>query len=216
MVACALLLVVDETPSQITSNFKRLVPTAGVPKTGVATELGLGIVPARFFSRLLQIAFQNKWWLLLVVWFLVSVLTVPAAIDRTLTVGVVAAFACIWIAVQIGKRAANPANGLLHWLLAAWLLAALVSSALAILQYLNMAREFAPWVNQPHMGDAFANLRQRNQFASLTSIGLVALLGMVAAERNMSKRYLAAAWCALALLAAGLACSVSRTGAVQW
>ena len=216
MVACALLLVVDETPAQITSNFKRLVPTTGVPTTGVATELGLGIVPARFFSRLLQIAFQNKWWLLLVVWFLVSVLTVPAVIDRALTVGVVAAIACIWIAVQIGKRAANPANGLLHWLLAAWLLAALVSSLLAILQYLNIARELAPWVNQPHMGDAFANLRQRNQFASLTSIGLVALLGMVAAERNMSKRYLAAAWFALALLAAGLACSVSRTGAVQW
>ena len=161
MVACALLLVVDETPAQITSNFKRLVPTTGVATTGVATELGIGIVPARFFSRLLQIAFQNKWWLLLVVWFLVSVLTVPAVIDRALTVGVVAAIACIWIAVQIGKRAANPANGLLHWLLATWLLAALVSSLLAILQYLNIARELAPWVNQPHMGDAFANLRDR-------------------------------------------------------
>jgi len=59
-------------------------------------------------------------------------------------------------------------------------------------------------------------LRQRNQFASLTSIGLVALLGMVAEERNISKRYLVTAWSALALLAAGLACSVSRTGAVQW
>ena len=63
---------------------------------------------------------------------------------------------------------------------------------------------------------SFANLRQRNQFASLTSIGLVALLGLVASAQSVSKRYVVMCWCALALLAAGLACSVSRTGAVQW
>ena len=181
MVACALLLVVDEPLAYTTSSYQPFAPSKEV---AIGEELSHKTIS--FFIRVRQTAFQNKWWLLLVVWFLVSVLTVPAVIDRALTVGVVAAFACIWIAVQIGKRAANPANGLLHWLLAAWLLAALVSSLLAILQYLNMARELAPWVNQPQMGDAFANLRQRNQFASLTSIGLVALLSMVAAERNMS------------------------------
>ena len=118
--------------------------------------------------------------------------------------------------MQIGKRAANSDNGLLRWLLVAWLFAALISSVLAVLQYLDMAREFTPWVNQPRTGDAFANLRQRNQFASLTSIGLVALLGLVATVQSISKRYLALAWCALIVLAAGLACSVSRTGAMQW
>jgi hypothetical protein len=186
LVACALLLVVDEAPA------------------------------LSIFPRLLQTIFQNKWGLLLLVWFLVSSLSVPEVIDRALTTGVLAAIACVWIAMQIGKRAANPTNGLLDWLLAAWLLAALVSSALAVLQYLDMAREMTPWVNQPRTGDAFANLRQRNQFASLTSIGLVALLGLVAIAHNIFKRRMAMAWCALALLAAGLACSVSRTGAVQW
>ena len=188
LAACALLLVVDEAPTPIASNFLNAQPNL----------------------------FQIKWGLLLLVWFSVSAITVPAVIDRALTAGILAAMTCVWVAMQIGKRAANPANGLLQWLLAAWLLAAVVSSALAVLQYLDMARELTPWVNQPRSGDAFANLRQRNQFASLTSIGLVALLGSVATAQTISKRYVAMAWCALALLAAGLACSVSRTGAVQW
>ena len=179
LVACALLLVVDEVPA-------------------------------------FHVDFQNKWGLLLLLWFVVSALTVPAVIDRALTAGVLAGITCVWIAMQIGKRAANSDNGLLSWLLVAWLFAALISSVLAVLQYLDMAREFTPWVNQPRTGDAFANLRQRNQFASLTSIGLVALLGLVATVQSISKRYLAMAWCALILLAAGLACSVSRTGAMQW
>ena len=179
LVACALLLVVDEVPA-------------------------------------FQVDFQNKWGLLLLLWFLVSALTVPEAIDRALTAGVLAGITCVWIAMQVGKRAANSDNGLLRWLLVAWLLAALISSVLAVLQYLDMARELTPWVNQPRTGDAFANLRQRNQFATLTSIGLVALLGWVATLQSISKLYLVMAWCAVALLAAGLACSVSRTGAAQW
>jgi O-antigen ligase len=74
-------------------------------------------------------------------------------------------------------------------------------------------------VNQPLKGDAFANLRQRNQFASLTSLGLVALLGWVAAQsktESMSRAGWAVALVLLNVLAAGVACSVSRTGAMQW
>jgi len=199
LVACALLVVVDEASAQTT-----------------ASASGQISQPIGIFSRLLQAKFQNKWGLLLLVWFLVSALSVPEVIDRALTGGVLASITCIWIAMQIGKRAANSANGLLHWLLMAWLIAALVSSTLAVLQYLDLARELVPWVNQPRTGDAFANLRQRNQFASLTSVGLVALLGSAATMQSISKGYASMMWCALALLAAGLACSVSRTGAVQW
>jgi O-antigen ligase len=199
LVACALLLVEDEAFVQTT-----------------ASASGQISPPIGIFSRLLQTKFQNKWGLLLLVWFLVSALSVPEVIDRALTAGVLASITCIWISMQIGKRAANSANGSLHWVLMACLIAALVSSALAVLQYLDMARELVPWVNQPRIGDAFANLRQRNQFASLTSIGLVTLFSLAATMQNISKRYAAMMWCALALLAAGLACSVSRTGAVQW
>ena len=199
LVACALLAVVDEASAQTTASASGQISS-----------------PIGIFSRLLQAKFQNKWGLLLLVWFLVSALSVPEVIDRALTGGVLASITCIWIAMHIGKRAANSADGLLHWLLMAWLIAALVSSTLAVLQYLDLARELVPWVNQPRSGDAFANLRQRNQFASLTSIGLVALFGLAATMQSISKRYASMMWCALALLAAGLACSVSRTGAVQW
>ena len=186
LVACALLLVVDEAPA-----------------------ISISVRP-------MQALVQNKWGMLVLVWFAVAALSVPEVNDRALTAGVLAGLACIWIAMQVGKRAANPANGLLYWFLLAWLIAALVSSVLAVLQYLDMVRDWTPWVNQPRTGDAFANLRQRNQFASLTSIGFVALLGLVATAHSVSKRHMVMAWCALALLAAGLACSVSRTGAVQW
>jgi len=199
LVACALLLVVDDAPA----------PSA-------PTTTGLVSSSANIFSRQLQLIHSNTRGLLLLGWFLVSALTVPEVIDRALTAGFLAAIACVWIAMQIGKRATNLDNDLLRWLLAAWLFAALISSVLAVLQYLDMARDLTPWINQPRMGDAFANLRQRNQFASLTSIGLVALLGWVAIAHNITKRYMAMAWCALALLAAGLGCSVSRTGALQW
>jgi len=122
-------------------------------------------------SSLIQTVAKNKWSLVLLAWFLTSALLVPKVIDRALTAGVLASIACVWIAIQIGRRAVELVDGLLPWLLATWVFAATVSSMLAVLQYLDMARDLSPWVNQPRVGDAFANLRQRNQFASLTSIG---------------------------------------------
>ena len=59
---------------------------------------------------------------------------------------------------------------------AAWLAAALISAAIGLLQYFGVASALAPWVNSTEVGEAFANLRQRNQFATLTNIGLAALL----------------------------------------
>jgi hypothetical protein len=91
-----------------------------------------------------------------------------------------------------------------------------------------MASALSPWVNQPAFkGDAFANLRQRNQFASLTSIGLVALLaasyallqqeGQTQARRIIRQPYtFATALVLLNVLAIGAACSMSRTAVVQW
>ena len=192
LVACALLLVVDEPLSK--------------PAVGKALSDG---------QRQWRVA-TLPWGVLLLGWFGAALVTVPQVIDRALTAGVVAACACIWIAIQMGKRAAQPNNGLLVWVLAAWLLAALLSSVLAVLQYLDMARELAPWVNQPRAGEAFANLRQRNQFASLTSIGLIALFGLVAMAPNYAQRYAVWVWAALALLAAGVSCSASRTGTLEW
>ena len=57
----------------------------------------------------------------------------------------------------------------------AWATAACVSAVLGLLQYVDISRDWAPWVNQPGLGQAFGNLRQRNQFASLCTVGVCAL-----------------------------------------
>jgi len=90
LVACAMLLVVDEAPAYTTSSYHPFAPSKVV---AIGEELSPKAIS--FFIRVRQTSFQNKWCLLLVVWFLVSALTVPAVIDRALTVGVVAAVACI-------------------------------------------------------------------------------------------------------------------------
>ena len=115
----------------------------------------------------------------MLVWLAASLLWVPQVVDRALTAGLLAALVCVWLMVGVGRRAAGDAS-VLRCLVVGWVAAAVISAVLGVLQYLDLARELSPWVNQPIKGDAFANLRQRNQFASLTSIGLVALLAWVA------------------------------------
>jgi hypothetical protein len=151
-------------------------------------------------------------------WLVASLLWVPQVVDRALTAGLLASLMCVWVMAAVGRRAAVD-EALLRWLALGLLAAAVISAVLGMLQYLGLARELSPWVNQPLKGDAFANLRQRNQFASLTSLGLVALLGWVAAQskmQSMSRAGWAVALVLLNVLAAGVACSVSRTGAMQW
>ena len=108
----------------------------------------------------------------------------------------------------------------------AWLLAALLSSVLGLLQYFGAADGLQPWVSMTKVGEAFANLRQRNQFATLTNLGLSVLLwgpvalarGSLAAAQQPRSNWCAPGWLTLAmaaLLALGNASSSSRTGAVQ-
>ena len=97
----------------------------------------------------------------------------------------------------------------------AWLVAGLVSSLIGLCQYFGGANHFSPWMNQTAIGEAFANLRQRNQFATLTSISLAALLWLVVTPDRFAGRR---RWLMLAiagLLAAGNAASSSRTGLLQ-
>lgn len=102
----------------------------------------------------------------------------------------------------------------------AWLAAALLSSLMAVLQYFGLAAALAPWVSPSELGQSYANLRQRNHFASLTSIGLVSLLVMqgLRARHEPSGSPGLAGWtlAAAPLLALGNASSTSRTGFLQW
>ena len=99
------------------------------------------------------------------------------------------------------------------------LAAGLFSTLMALLQYFDLEVIFFPWINATERGDAFANLRQRNQFATLTSMAFVALMWFtaqqlqtsVATKARNSGWFLAAA----GLLAVGNAISSSRTGLFQ-
>ena len=203
-----------------------LNPFASSPSTAVIPLLVSWMLAACALLALVELPLVKTRWTLterlvsgvLLVWLAASLLFVPQVVDRALTAGLVASLMCVWLMAAVGRRAAVD-EALLQWLVVGLLAAAVISAVLGMLQYLGLARELSPWVNQPLKGDAFANLRQRNQFASLTSLGLVALLGWVAAQSktsNMSRGGWALAVVLLNVLAAGVACSVSRTGAMQW
>ena len=92
----------------------------------------------------------------------------------------------------------------------AWTAAAAVSSLIALAQYFGVAEAMSPWVNITAAGEAYANLRQRNQFASLAVIGLAGVLWWDAQG--------ASRWVTMplvVLLATGSAASTSRTGLLQ-
>jgi O-antigen ligase len=139
-----------------------------------------------------------------------------------LTVWAGAAFCCMVWALDRTGRAAQ-----LQSIASAWLLAALLSAAMGLLQYLGLAELFSPFINYVEAGQAYANLRQRNQQATLLAIGLCALLwwqaqGAVRGAAQLPgasprRRVVALAGLALAaaLLATADAASGSRTGLLQ-
>ncbi len=203
-----------------------LNPFASSPSTAVIPLLVSWMMAACALLLVVDLPLAQPRWTVsarvvcgvLLAWLAASLLWVPQVVDRALTAGLVASLMGVWLMVAVGRRAAVD-ESLLRWLVAGLLAAAVISAVLGVLQYLGLAHELSPWVNQPLKGDAFANLRQRNQFASLTSVGLVALLGWVAARakaQNMTRGCWALVVVLLNVLASGVACSVSRTGAVQW
>lgn len=93
-----------------------------------------------------------------------------------------------------------------------WLLAACVSAVIALLQYFDLETPFYPWINIAKPGQAFGNLRQPNQLATLLVIGLAALRFLAHGGRRATQ--VCAAALALLLLA-GTAATASRTGLVE-
>ena len=101
----------------------------------------------------------------------------------------------------------------------AWLAAALMSAGMAILQYLGWAQSLHPLISHSADGTPYANLRQRNQLATLTSIGLMALVWLDqqtarAAAAGTPESRLPALWM-VALLAGVNALTASRAGMAQ-
>ena len=98
-----------------------------------------------------------------------------------------------------------------HTVFQSWAIAALISSGIGLIQYFGKAEALWPLVHVPeYLGDAVGNLRQRNQLATLLSIGLLAVLwwrlhGLASSH----------AWVMTAVLCTALAATSSRTGLLQ-
>lgn len=118
------------------------------------------------------------------------------------------------------------------------LLAALLSSVIGLVQYFGGDVGLAPWLQASTPGQAIGNLRQRNQQATLISLGTWALLWILAQiqvrletiEKGVTVQQvlqgggrpwpswlvgILLAW-GIALLAIGGAATASRTGAAEW
>ena len=121
------------------------------------------------------------------------------------TLPVLISWACLGL-LALGRRMPSPLT-----LARAWACAALISCAMGLLQYFGQAERLGGLVHVPaYLGDAVGNLRQRNQLATLTSIGVVAVLWW----QTQGLRGRHASWM-LALLAVGNAATGSRTGLLE-
>jgi hypothetical protein len=129
-------------------------------------------------------------------------------------------------AVILGLLAARLTG---QWVSIGWLIAAVVSATIGLMQYFGHIDVLGMWANSAHIGEAYANLRQRNQFATLTSVGLLATIWQLSQKRARPEPMTNSAnptcsnrmpiWCAgviLVMLAMGNAASGSRTGLLQW
>ncbi len=124
------------------------------------------------------------------------------------------ALGMLWLCAAMGAQALAT-RPLARLVALAWLLAALISSVFALLQYAGWAHHFAPFISASAGGEAYGNLRQRNQMATLTCIGVAALLYLQNTNATKFAARQALSACAAALLLLANAVTASRTGLTQ-
>lgn len=125
------------------------------------------------------------------------------------TVALAGAALLVWLSAALTSDRATQGDRT-HMVALVWFAAAVISTFAALLQYFGLADPLAPWVSTPTaVGEAFANLRQRNQFATLTVMGMAALLFW----RGGLKRWHAGG--AVAWLGLGNAVTTSRAGLLE-
>jgi O-antigen ligase len=135
----------------------------------------------------------------------------PATVPWLLTLGIAAG-----LLLLVGLRVNSPCESaysyaaLFAW---GWLLAGLGSSVIGVLQYYGAAEPYSPWLSHAAFGEAYANLRQRNHFATLTNVALASLIWLEYSRPAGGHRWLP--MLAASLLSVGNAASASRTGLVQ-
>jgi Virulence factor membrane-bound polymerase, C-terminal/O-Antigen ligase/Protein glycosylation ligase len=169
-----------------------------------------------------------------VLYFTLHMLWLGTSVEALATL---VAWVCVVAMALVGTSLALHVRGL-AWV---WLGVALLSVLMALCQYLHIEQWLSPWISHSGDGAAFANLRQRNQFATLCGMGLLALLYLQQHHSKAGARHvdrlasadkgahlaspvskarmhwlLAWPWLAATALAMGNGLSSSRTGALQW
>ncbi len=135
----------------------------------------------------------------------------PAVVPWLFSMACLGAMLGVGSVTTIGPVHGDGMRGWVRAVAGAWVVAALVSAIIGLMQYFGASAGMAPWVSETGLGEAYGNLRQRNQFATLMAVGMAALAWWVA--QGMSWRL---ACVAATVLALGSVASSSRTGLLQW
>ncbi|WP_082151374.1 Wzy polymerase domain-containing protein [Caenimonas sp. SL110] len=125
------------------------------------------------------------------------------------TVALAAACLLVFMAASIASAGSDD-DSFLRAVAWAWLAAAGLSTAIALVQYFGYSDRFAPFFSGTTAGEAYGNLRQRNQFASLTVIGMATLFWLRPRHLTRWQAFAVIAW-----LAVGNAATTSRTGIAE-
>lgn len=132
--------------------------------------------------------------------------------NPTLDLSAAMAVAVVGLAACAGAGLASASMSRRSALAWGLLTAGLLSAILGLLQYYGLAEPLAPLTTSPDLGQAYGNLRQRNQFATLISMALIASLWLYPVS---GRRIRAALLPAGLLLTLAAAASTSRTGLLQ-
>lgn len=98
-----------------------------------------------------------------------------------------------------------------------WLAAAAVNAAIAIAQYFGGVHDSSLWLSAASYGEAYGNLRQRNQAATLFALGLASAFYLAACARGAARTTVTfGLGLAVVLISAACALTSSRTGLLQW
>ena len=178
-----------------------------MPLAALATSLTLLALALPFLFAFTQPPINN-FWPLLASWTcaVILVLLAMARASRRAAAGQSASGDAPWQVVSAGH------------LMAGLVLASLIAAVIGLVQYF-FGDPGIPGFQPSVLGEAVGNLRQRNQQATLLSMGAWAVLWfLLRRARPLSRptlQWTLAAF-ALALLAVASAATASRTGALQW
>lgn len=109
------------------------------------------------------------------------------------------------------RESQNNLNWAVRW---AWIFSAVVSSLFAHIQYAGLGQIFSDFVGTSANRIAYANLFQKNLFASLTCVGLAAIYTLDASKKNLSNLLFTIS--SIVLLTSANVLTSSRTGFVQF